>query len=121
MNIWANRFFLKLMRLLLGAVFRFRAFNEQATKCEGPALIIPNHLSWVDWLFVGLCVSPDWMFAASEMPARTSKLHAWILSNPRIILIGAEPTASLKKMTTHLEGGGKLILGGWTKILGGGT
>lgn len=110
MNIWANRFFLKAMRLLLRVWFRFRAFNEEAAKCEGPVLLIPNHLSWIDWLFVGLSVDPDWMFAASEMPARTSKLHAWILSNPRIILIGPDPAASLKKMTAHLESGGKLIL-----------
>ena len=110
MNIWANRFFLKLMRLVLGVWFRFRAINEEAAKCEGPALLIPNHLSWIDWLFVGLCVDPNWMFAASEMPARTSKLHAWVLSNPRIILIGTDPASALKKMTAHLEAGGKLIL-----------
>ncbi len=94
------------MRLLLCVWFRFRAFNEEAAKCDGPVLLIPNHLSWIDWLFVGLCVDPDWMFAASEMPARTSKLHAWVLSNPRIILIGTDPAASLKKMTAHLEAGG---------------
>ena len=110
MNLWANRLFLKLMRLVLGVWFRFRAFNEQAAKCEGPVLLIPNHLSWIDWLFVGLCVDPDWMFAASEMPARTSKMHAWVLSNPRIILIGTDPASALKKMAGHLEKGGKLIL-----------
>ncbi len=44
------------------------------------------------------------------MPARTSKLHAWVLGNPRIILIGADPAASLKRMASHLDGGGKLVL-----------
>ena len=110
MNIWANRLFLKLMRGVLRLWFRFRAFNEEATHCDGPALLIPNHLSWIDWLFVGLCLEPDWKFAASELPARHSKLHKWVLSNERIILIGTEPSASLKKMTAHLEAGGKLIL-----------
>ena len=110
MNIWANRFFLKLMRGVLRVWFRFRAFNEEATQCDGPVLLIPNHLSWLDWLFVGLCVEPDWKFAASELPARASKLHEWVLSNERIILIGADPAASLKKMAAHLEAGGKLIL-----------
>ena len=110
MNIWANRFFLKLMRGVLRVWFRFRAFNEEAMQCDGPVLLIPNHLSWLDWLFVGLCVEPDWKFAASELPARASKLHEWVLSNERIILIGADPAASLKKMAAHLEAGGKLIL-----------
>ncbi|MBT5846514.1 MAG: 1-acyl-sn-glycerol-3-phosphate acyltransferase, partial [Verrucomicrobiales bacterium] len=110
MNIWGNRLFLKLLRCGLRVWFRFRAINEEATRGEGPMLLIPNHLSWIDWLFVGLCLEPDWKFAASEMPARASKLHAWVLGNPRIILIGADPAAALKKMAVHLEGGGKLLL-----------
>ena len=43
MNIWANRFFLKLMRGVLRVWFRFRAFNEEAMQCDGPVRLIPNH------------------------------------------------------------------------------
>ena len=75
------------MRLVLRVWFRFRTYNEKAAQTEGPVLLIPNHLSWIDWLFVGLCVDPEWKFVASSVPARNSKLHAWILSNPRIFLI----------------------------------
>jgi acyl-[acyl-carrier-protein]-phospholipid O-acyltransferase/long-chain-fatty-acid--[acyl-carrier-protein] ligase len=110
MNIWSNRLFLWILRLILRLWFRFRAFNEDATRIEGPVLLIPNHVSWIDWLFVGLCLDTDWKLAASEMPARVSKLHAWVLGNSRIILIGADPAASLKRMTAHLKDGGKLVL-----------
>ena len=110
MNIWANRFVLGFMRGVLRVWFRFRAFNEEAAKCDGPVLLIPNHLSWIDWLFVGLCLDTDWKMAASGLQARASKLHAWILGNPRIILIGPDPAPALKKMAAHLAGGGKLVL-----------
>ena len=110
MNIWACRPFLALMRLVLRVWFRFRAYNEKAAQTEGPVLLISNHLSWIDWLFVGLCVDPEWKFVASSVPARNSKLHAWILSNPRIFLIDNQSPYAVKEMAAHLEKGGKLIL-----------
>jgi len=110
MNIWASKLFLKFMRLVLRVWFRFRAYNEKAADVNGPVLIIPNHISWIDWLFVGLCVDPEWKFVASSIPARHSKLHAWILSNPRIFLIDNQSPYAVKEMAAHLEKGGKLIL-----------
>ena len=110
MNIWTSKPFLWLMRLVLRVWFGFRGYNEAATRTEGPVLMVPNHLSWIDWLFVGLCLDNDWKLAASEIPARESKLHAWVLANPRVIPIGVEPAAALKKMTAHLATGGKLVL-----------
>ena len=110
MNVWASKPFLGLVRLILRVWFRFRGYNEAATRIDGPVLLVPNHVSWLDWLFVGLCLDPDWRLAASEMPARESKMHAWILSNPRVIPIGTDPAAALKKMTSHLADGGKLVL-----------
>ena len=110
MNIWACKPFLKFMRLVVRVWFRFRAYNEKAADVNGPVLIIPNHVSWIDWLFVGLCVDPEWKFVASSIPARHSKLHAWILSNPRIFLIDNQSPYAVKEMAAHLEKGGKLIL-----------
>jgi acyl-[acyl-carrier-protein]-phospholipid O-acyltransferase/long-chain-fatty-acid--[acyl-carrier-protein] ligase len=110
MNIWANRFVLGFMRGVLRVWFRFRAYNEEAAKCDGPVLLIPNHLSWIDWLFVGLCLDTEWKFAASGLQARASWLHKWVLGNPRIILIDPDPAPALKKMAAHLGGGGKLVL-----------
>ncbi len=110
MNIWANRFVLGFMRGVLRVWFRFRAYNEKAAECDGPVLLIPNHLSWIDWLFVGLCLDTEWKFAASGLQARASWLHKWVLGNPRIILIDPDPAPALKKMAAHLGGGGKLVL-----------
>lgn len=110
MNLWANRFFLALMRCVLRVLFRWSSFNAQATRAPGPLLLVPNHLSWIDWLFVGLCLEPDWKFVAASVNTRVSRLHAWILSNPRLILIDNESPYAAKHMAEHLEAGGKLVL-----------
>ena len=50
---------ISLIRLLLRWLFRFRGYNEAVLKTPGPVLLIPNHTSWVDWLFVGVCLDPE--------------------------------------------------------------
>ena len=43
-------------RLLLRVLFRFRAYDLDALKTPGPVLLVPNHLSWIDWLFHWVCL-----------------------------------------------------------------
>ena len=43
-----------LLRLLLRWLFRFRAYGEGGLATSGPVLLIPNHVSWIDWLFLGV-------------------------------------------------------------------
>jgi acyl-[acyl-carrier-protein]-phospholipid O-acyltransferase/long-chain-fatty-acid--[acyl-carrier-protein] ligase len=42
------------LRLLLRCLFRVRAFNLEALNTPGPVLLLPNHVSWIDWLFLFL-------------------------------------------------------------------
>src|ERR1035441_1587698 len=62
-------------RFLLRVLFRFRAYNLDALKTPGPVLLIPNHCSWIDWLFLWVCLEEDWKFATSSVAAQTSWLH----------------------------------------------
>ena len=41
-----------IIRFLLLILFRILGYNESVLKAPGPYLLIPNHTSWVDWLFV---------------------------------------------------------------------
>ena len=41
-----------LLRLLLRWLFGFRVFNEEVLKTKGPVLMLPNHVSWLDWMFL---------------------------------------------------------------------
>jgi len=62
-------------RLLLQVLFRFRAYNVDALKTPGPVLLIPNHRSWLDWLFLWVCLDEDWKFVTSSISAQTSCLR----------------------------------------------
>jgi acyl-[acyl-carrier-protein]-phospholipid O-acyltransferase/long-chain-fatty-acid--[acyl-carrier-protein] ligase len=71
------------VRFLLRLLFRFRGYNEAVLKTPGPVLLVPNHTSWFDWLFVGACLDPDWKFVVSSVSAQTSWLHRKIMLNSR--------------------------------------
>ena len=43
-----------LLRLFLRLCFGFRAFKTEALQTPGPVLLVPNHVSWLDWLFLGV-------------------------------------------------------------------
>ena len=42
-----------IVRFFLLLCFGFRAFNTAALKAPGPVMLLPNHVSWFDWLFLG--------------------------------------------------------------------
>jgi acyl-[acyl-carrier-protein]-phospholipid O-acyltransferase / long-chain-fatty-acid--[acyl-carrier-protein] ligase len=56
-----------LLRLLCRLLWRFRGFNTEVLDTPGPVLLIPNHVSWLDWLFIGVCLEGDWKFVVSEV------------------------------------------------------
>jgi acyl-[acyl-carrier-protein]-phospholipid O-acyltransferase/long-chain-fatty-acid--[acyl-carrier-protein] ligase len=98
------------LRLLLGLLFRFRAFNEEVLRTPGPVLLLPNHVSWLDWLFIGVCVGPDWKFVVSSVSAQTSWLHRKIMLNRRTFPIDTNSPYAVKHMAEFLQGHGRLIL-----------
>lgn len=61
-----------LLHFLLRVLFRFRAFNMDGLKTPGPVLLVPNHVSWIDWLFLGVLLEGDWKFVVSSVAAQSS-------------------------------------------------
>ena len=57
---------------LLRVLFRFQAYDPDALKTPGPVLLVPNHLSWIDWLFLWVCLDEDWKFVTSKITAKVS-------------------------------------------------
>ena len=100
----------KLLRFLLRVCFRFQAFNEEVLSTPGPVLLLPNHLSWIDWLFVGVCLDPDWRFVTSSTTAQTSWVHRLIMVNRRTFPVDALSPYSAKRMAEYLQKGGRLVL-----------
>jgi len=101
---------LRFARLLLRLLFRFKAFNEAVLQTPGPVLLLPNHLSWFDWIFLGVCLESDWRFVASSTTAQFSFLHRWIMINRRTYPIDPLSPYAAKHLAGYLQTGGRLVL-----------
>jgi acyl-[acyl-carrier-protein]-phospholipid O-acyltransferase/long-chain-fatty-acid--[acyl-carrier-protein] ligase len=97
-------------RLLLRVLYGFQAFNESVLKTPGPVLLLPNHVSWLDWLFVLVCLDEDWRFVTSSTSAETSWLHRYIMINRRTFPIDTTSPYAVKRMAEYLQTGGRLVL-----------
>ncbi len=98
------------LRFLLRILFRFRAYNLDALKAPGPVLLIPNHCSWIDWLFLWVCLEEDWKFVTSNLTAQTSWLHRTLMVNRYTLPVDPGSPYAVKRMTEFLQGNGRLVL-----------
>jgi acyl-[acyl-carrier-protein]-phospholipid O-acyltransferase/long-chain-fatty-acid--[acyl-carrier-protein] ligase len=99
-----------ILRRLLRVLFDFRAFNEEVLRTPGPVLLIPNHVSWLDWLFLYVCTERDWKCVVSSISAQTSWVHRKIMLNRRTFPIDTTSPYAVKRMAEYLEGKGRLAL-----------
>ncbi|MDD5140223.1 MAG: AMP-binding protein [Verrucomicrobiales bacterium] len=97
-------------RFLLQVLFRFRAYDLDALKTPGPVLLIPNHCSWFDWLFLWVCLEDDWKFVTSSIAAQTSWLHRKLMINHYTLPVDPGSPYAVKRMAEFLKGGGRLVL-----------
>src|ERR1700722_9604054 len=99
-----------LFRFLLRLLFRFRACNLGALKTPRPVLLIPNHCSWIDWLFLWVCLDDDWKFVTSSLAAQMSWVHRALMVNRYTLPVDPGSPYAVKRMTEFLQGGGRLVL-----------
>ncbi len=97
-------------RFLLRVGFRFRAYNLDALKTPGPVLLVPNHLSWIDWLFLWVVLDGDWKFVTSSISAQASWLHRVLMINRYTLPVDTRSPYAVKHMAEYLKGGGRLVL-----------
>lgn len=99
-----------ILRFVLRLLFGFRVYNEEVLRTPGPVLLLPNHTSWIDWLFLLACTDEDWKCVVSARAARTSWLHGKIMINRRTFPIETDSPYAVKHMAEFLETGGRLVL-----------
>lgn len=99
-----------LLRVLLRGLFRFRAYDVAALKTPGPVLLIPNHCSWIDWLFLWVCLEDDWKMVTSSVSAQTSWVHRKIMINRYTLPVDPASPYAVKRMAEFLKDGGRLVL-----------
>jgi acyl-[acyl-carrier-protein]-phospholipid O-acyltransferase / long-chain-fatty-acid--[acyl-carrier-protein] ligase len=90
--------------------FRFRAFNVDVLRTPGPVLLIPNHVSWLDWLFLVTVLDDDWKFVTSATTAEASWIHRKMMINRRTFPVDTSSPYAAKHMAQFLAKGGRLVL-----------
>src|SRR5512140_427289 len=62
--------FMQLIKLFLHflarVLVRLRGYHLEPLLSPGPVLLLPNHVSWFDWIFVGVFLDNDWRFVTSS-------------------------------------------------------
>ena len=99
-----------LLRWLLRLLYRFRSYNESALDTPGPVLLLPNHVSWWDWLLIGVCLEDDWRFVTSSTTAEMSWFHRRAMINRRTFPVDMTSPFAVKHMAEYLQKGGRLVL-----------
>jgi acyl-[acyl-carrier-protein]-phospholipid O-acyltransferase/long-chain-fatty-acid--[acyl-carrier-protein] ligase len=99
-----------LLRFLLRLIYSFRAYNTGVLDTPGPVLLLPNHVSWWDWLLIGVCLGDDWRFVTSSTTAQTTWLHKRIMVNRRTFPVDMGSPYAVKHMAEYLQKGGRLVL-----------
>jgi len=100
----------RLILFLLRLLFRFRAENTAVLQTSGPVLLLPNHSSWFDWLFVAVCLDSDWRFITSKEGAQVSWVHRKLMVNRLTFPVETDSPYALKRIAEYLQGGGKLVV-----------
>jgi acyl-[acyl-carrier-protein]-phospholipid O-acyltransferase/long-chain-fatty-acid--[acyl-carrier-protein] ligase len=100
----------RVARWLLRLLYGFRAYNEAAVTTKGPVLLLPNHVSWWDWLLIGVCLEDDWRFVTSSVAADVSWVHKRIMVNRRTFPVDIHSPFAVKRMAEYLQRGGRLVL-----------
>jgi acyl-[acyl-carrier-protein]-phospholipid O-acyltransferase/long-chain-fatty-acid--[acyl-carrier-protein] ligase len=100
----------KFLRWLLRLLYGFRAYNEGVVATPGPVLLLPNHVSWWDWLLIGVCLDDDWRFVTSSTAAEVSWIHKRIMVNRRTFPVDIQSPFAVKRMAEYLQRGGRLVL-----------
>lgn len=99
-----------LLRFLLRLCFGFRAENIAALHTPGPVLLVPNHVSWLDWLFLLAVLDDDWRFVSSSTTAQTSFLHRLAMRNRRTFPVNTTSPYAVREIAEYLERNGRLVL-----------
>jgi acyl-[acyl-carrier-protein]-phospholipid O-acyltransferase/long-chain-fatty-acid--[acyl-carrier-protein] ligase len=99
-----------IINFILRVLFRFRAFNAEVLNTPGPVMLLPNHISWFDWLFLLACIDTKWKFVASKQGAEISPIHKFLMVNRYTFPVDTESPYAVKRMAEYLQAGGKLVL-----------
>jgi acyl-[acyl-carrier-protein]-phospholipid O-acyltransferase/long-chain-fatty-acid--[acyl-carrier-protein] ligase len=98
------------LRFLLRLLFGFRAHNTAVLAAPGPVMLLPNHVSWFDWLFLTACLDSQWRIVTSKQGAEISWVHRLLMINRFTFPVDTDSPYAVKRVAEYLQTGGKLVL-----------
>src|SRR5215469_2392771 len=98
------------LKFLLRILYGFRSYHESSLRTAGPVLLLPNHVSWWDWMLLAVCLENDWRFVTSSHTAQLSWLHRWIMVNRLTFPIDMNSAYAVKHLAEFLQKGGRLVM-----------
>lgn len=99
-----------LLRALLRWLYGYWCEGLENVQQPGPLVLAPNHVSWLDWLFLGVVLDDEWKFVTSSTTARLSWVHRRIMINQRTFPVDPTSAYGVRDMADFLQRGGKLVL-----------
>ncbi|NCC59898.1 MAG: AMP-dependent synthetase [Verrucomicrobiae bacterium] len=99
-----------LFRLLLRLLYGYKVYGEEHLNVKGPVILVPNHVSWLDWLFLLVVLEKDWLFVTSTITARTSWFHKKVMINKRTIPIDPGSPYAVKHLAEILSKKGRVVI-----------
>ena len=99
-----------ILQFILRLLFRFRAENTAVLQTPGPVMLLPNHASWIDWVFIIACIDARWRVVTSKEGARVSWVHRFVMINRFTFPVETDSPYAVKRIAEYLQGGGKLVL-----------
>jgi acyl-[acyl-carrier-protein]-phospholipid O-acyltransferase/long-chain-fatty-acid--[acyl-carrier-protein] ligase len=99
-----------ILRFLLRLLFGFEVHNVEVLTAPGPVMLLPNHVSWFDWLFLTACIDTKWRIVTSRQGAQLSWAHRIIMINRFTFPVDTDSPYAVKRMAEYLQTGGKLVL-----------
>jgi acyl-[acyl-carrier-protein]-phospholipid O-acyltransferase/long-chain-fatty-acid--[acyl-carrier-protein] ligase len=99
-----------ILRFLLRLLFGFRAHHTTALAAPGPVMLLPNHVSWLDWLFLTACLDSQWRIVTSRQGAEVSWVHRLLMINRFTFPVDTDSPYAVKRVAEYLQTGGKLVL-----------
>ena len=99
-----------ILQFILRLLFGFRAENTAVLQTPGPVVLLPNHASWIDWVFMIACIDARWRVVTSKEGARVSWVHRFVMINRFTFPVETDSPYAVKRIAEYLQGGGKLVL-----------
>ena len=99
-----------ILQFLLRVLFGFRTVNTAVLQTPGPVMLLPNHTSWFDWLFIAVCIDTSWRFVTSKEGARVSWVHRLLMVNRFTFPVEMDSPYAVKRIAEYLQSGGKLVI-----------